>query len=412
MNCPPAATWFDPEDVRREVMLGVAKATIGLDGSDLIDLAGWDLRPALDPASLELLRGAVVTAADGGKLLRARLLLTAWATFVRPRPGKDASDSTAGRDGPAGRGATRIRLSTVSAAGRPTSALGYGAAVRLAAALELFQASALVHDDVVDRANLRRGRPATHRWLRAQTRGQFGARRAGRLGRDLAVLVGDLLLVASDERAHAGLSDADPLLAGSLAAAFDSMRSQVMAGQFFDTLAPAVPMPKEAVAPGRAVAVAVAKSANYSVAYPLVIGALAGGAAEADRSALMRFGTHLGLAFQLRDDLLGVFGDPAATGKPAGGDLSEGKRTVLLAFALRRLPGAERRRLEELVASGARPAEVAEARELVARSGAAREVERLIADCHRTALTALAAIDQPELGPLERLAAELIDRRA
>jgi geranylgeranyl diphosphate synthase type I len=188
------------------------------------------------------------------------------------------------------------------------------------------------------------------------------------------------------------------------------MRAQVMVGQFLDTLAPAAPIRPVREALAGAAGVALAKSAHYSVTFPLLVGALAAGADEAQVRSLAAFGTHLGFAFQLRDDLLGVFGDPSATGKAAHLDLAGGKRTVLVALARAALPPRSRTRLEQLTAGGAGPEEVAEARTLIARSGADDDVERLIARSHRAALTALDQVDAPALGPLAQLAAELAHR--
>jgi geranylgeranyl diphosphate synthase type I len=118
------------------------------------------------------------------------------------------------------------------------------------------------------------------------------------------------------------------------------------------------------------------KSAKYTVEHPLLIGATAGGAAPEDVAALSRYGLDLGHAFQLRDDLLGVFGDPATTGKPAGDDLREGKRTVLLAHAL---AGAGPVEAADLTACLGRPdleeEDVARLRDAISRSGAVDAVE-------------------------------------
>jgi geranylgeranyl diphosphate synthase type I len=133
------------------------------------------------------------------------------------------------------------------------------------------------------------------------------------------------------------------------------------------------------------------KSAKYSIERPLHIGAALAGADAATLEALSEFGLPLGEAFQLRDDLLGVFGDPATTGKPAGDDLVEGKRTVLVAHALEAASAADVVRLDQALGSALSPAEVDELREVIDASGARAKVEAAITDLADQSLTALAA---------------------
>jgi len=129
------------------------------------------------------------------------------------------------------------------------------------------------------------------------------------------------------------------------------MRTQLMAGQFLDVVESMRPWDglPDAERVERAGRVIRYKSAKYSVEHPLLLGATTGGLDSAGLDALSRYGLDLGRAFQLRDDLLGVFGDPETTGKPAGDDLREGKRTVLLAHALAGSPTGERGRVESLL---------------------------------------------------------------
>jgi geranylgeranyl diphosphate synthase type I len=131
------------------------------------------------------------------------------------------------------------------------------------------------------------------------------------------------------------------------------------------------------------------KSAKYSVERPLHIGASLAGADDSVRDALTAFGLPLGEAFQLRDDLLGVFGDPEVTGKPAGDDLVEGKRTVLVALALQGAPADQAARLEKQLGSELSSADVAELRGIIEGSGAHTEVEKLIGELTERSLTAL-----------------------
>jgi geranylgeranyl diphosphate synthase type I len=133
------------------------------------------------------------------------------------------------------------------------------------------------------------------------------------------------------------------------------------------------------------------KSAKYSIERPLHIGAALAGADPGVFEQLSRFGLPLGEAFQLRDDLLGVFGDPAVTGKPAGGDLTEGKRTVLVALALDALPPAEAKLLDSRLGTRLDAGEVGLLRELIAASGAREQVEAVIDELTGRALDALDA---------------------
>ena len=262
------------------------------------------------------------------------------------------------------------------AAGGPDS----GSLVTAATAMEFFQAAALIHDDVMDDSDTRRGMPAAHRSLAAHHEREEWAGDAGRFGVAGAILAGNLCLNWCDDL-YAGCG----LPADHLARArpvFDTMRTQLMGGQFLDVVESArswdgVPT-SERVA--RAAHVIRFKSAKYTVEHPLLIGATAGGAAEDDRAALSRYGLDLGQAFQLRDDLLGVFGDPAATGKPAGDDLREGKRTVLVAHALAGADQAGRELLESRLGDPGLDAQAVErVREVITTSGAVDAVEADIA---------------------------------
>jgi geranylgeranyl diphosphate synthase type I len=131
------------------------------------------------------------------------------------------------------------------------------------------------------------------------------------------------------------------------------------------------------------------KSAKYSVERPLHTGAALAGASPEVLTALSGFGLPLGEAFQLRDDLLGVFGDPAVTGKPAGDDLVEGKRTVLVALALEHAPAAQARRLDEALGTALGEDEIDRLRQIIEESGAHRQVESMIQELTVRCLTAL-----------------------
>ncbi|MCS7483485.1 polyprenyl synthetase family protein [Umezawaea endophytica] len=200
--------------------------------------------------------------------------------------------------------------------------------VRALIALELLQACALVHDDVMDRSTTRRGAPAAHVVFATRHQRERWAGESRRYGDSAAVLVGDLALAwADDALVTAGLDG--PALARAWVP-WQAMRTEMMAGQHLDLLAGA----RREESLERVLRVARYKTAAYTVERPLHLGAALADAPPDLVNSLREFGRDLGVAFQLRDDLLGVFGDSAATGKPVGDDLREGKRTPLMAIAI------------------------------------------------------------------------------
>jgi geranylgeranyl diphosphate synthase, type I len=261
------------------------------------------------------------------------------------------------------------------------------ALVRACASLELLHASALVHDDYMDASDTRRGRPATHRSFAAEHSADRWRGDPEQYGASAAILLGDLLLSWSDELLRrCGLPIERVVAALDV---FDRCRSEVITGQFLD-----VSVQARGVADvDAAMTVLRYKSAKYSVERPLHIGAtLAGGNAE-QLARLSAFGLPLGEAFQLRDDLLGVFGDPSTTGKPAGGDLVEGKRTVLVALALDAAPAADAARLDAALGTSLTQPDVAELLRIIDASGAHEQVEQVIGELASTATGALPAAD-------------------
>ncbi|HEY6933488.1 MAG TPA: polyprenyl synthetase family protein [Marmoricola sp.] len=261
------------------------------------------------------------------------------------------------------------------------------ALLKACASLELLHASALVHDDLIDASGTRRGRPATHRAFEALHRSHGWPGAPGRYGASAAILLGDLLLSWSDEMLRTcGLPPQRVLEALGY---FDLTRSEVVTGQFLDVSAQA----RGASDVDVAMTVVRYKSAKYSVERPLHIGAALAGASQALIGQLSRFGLPLGEAFQLRDDLLGVFGDPEVTGKPAGDDLTEGKRTVLVALALDALPPAQAALLDRSLGTSLSEEQVTGLRELIDASGAREQVEQVIGQLTERALAALDAAD-------------------
>ena len=256
-------------------------------------------------------------------------------------------------------------------------------AIVAASSLEFLQACALIHDDVMDGSDTRRGKPAAHRRFGTLHRGSGWLGSPESFGVGAAILLGDLCLSWADELLMTCGLDRAALDRGK--AVYDVMRTELMAGQYLDLL-------EQAVGGGsveRALTVVRYKSAKYTIERPLHLGATLAGAGPDVVAALSEYGLPLGEAFQLRDDVLGVFGDPSETGKPAGDDLREGKRTVLIAETLERATPSQaalvRRHLGDpaLTADG-----VASLREVITDTGALQQVEATIAEYTQRSLTA------------------------
>ncbi|RLV71634.1 polyprenyl synthetase family protein [Streptomyces rapamycinicus] len=208
------------------------------------------------------------------------------------------------------------------------------AALRIAGAVELLQTCALVHDDVMDRATLRRGRPTLHTDLAARYADRVGPERAQRFGQSAAVLAGDLALAWADDLvAETPLASWTGVVVRRL---WSDMRTEMVAGQYLDIQGQTT----TALSLLRVLRAARLKSALYSVERPLALGAAVTGADDVTLRRLTDAGRCVGLAFQLRDDLDDVFGDPRETGKACGGDIREGKPTYLVAVARARAEAA------------------------------------------------------------------------
>jgi len=247
-------------------------------------------------------------------------------------------------------------------------------ALQVVSSLELIQACALIHDDLIDSSDSRRGNPTVHVASAKLHAGQGWLGSPAAFGLATAVLVGDLALAWADDM----FADA-PLPAETLAAArpaWRAMRTEVLAGQYLDVRTQAV----GDASPEAALRIDRLKTAAYTVQRPLHLGAALAGADEELIGTLLEFGGDVGVAFQLRDDLLGVFGDPSVTGKPAGDDLREGKRTLLVALGLQ----LARERGEDAAA------------EVIAEAIGAADLSDAAVDTVRDALTAVGAVDAIE----------------
>jgi geranylgeranyl diphosphate synthase, type I len=287
------------------------------------------------------------------------------------------------------------------------------AIVHAAAAMELFQAAALIHDDVMDGSDTRRGMPSVHRRFASRHAAAGWAGDGERFGLAGAVLAGDLCLVWSGELLAASGLGPQRLVAAR--APFDRMRTELMAGQYLDMLEQAVAGDQPETAVDRARRVIRYKSAKYTIEEPLLIGGTLAGADPALLATYSAYGLTLGEAFQLRDDVLGVFGDPWQTGKPAGDDLREGKRTVLVAETLRAADAAQRARVQQLLGRPDLDATgVDTLRGIIRETGALDAVERLITELVTQARAALHAgnIAPPAVDVLDALIDAATDRTA
>jgi geranylgeranyl diphosphate synthase type I len=285
-------------------------------------------------------------------------------------------------------GGKRLRPAFAYWGYRGAGGIDSDAVVAAVSALELVQASALIHDDLMDRSDTRRGEPAVHRRFadRHTAAGWQGG--AAAFGDSAAVLLGDLALVWSDELLHA--SGVDLAALARARPVFDRMRTEVTVGQYLDMLTQAT----GDTSLDRAGQVARYKSAKYTVERPLLLGAALAGAPPALVASYEGFGLPLGEAFQLRDDVLGVYGDPARTGKPAGDDLREGKRTYLVAAAYAAASPDDRAALDARLGDpGLDLAGVLRLREIIRDTGALARTEERITVLTETALTALAGAD-------------------
>jgi geranylgeranyl diphosphate synthase type I len=282
------------------------------------------------------------------------------------------------------------------------------AGLRAAASLELLQACALVHDDVMDDSDMRRGKPAAHRRFATLHRGSSWLGDAQRFGDGSAILLGDLCLSWADELMFRSGFGPEPL--GRAKAVYDRMRTELMAGQYLDLLEQA----RGGGSVERSMLVVRYKSAKYTIERPLHLGAALAGADDAFLAALSGYGLPLGEAFQLRDDVLGVFGDPAETGKPAGDDLREGKRTLLVGTAMERATAEQAAHLREGLGDPHLTAEaIDDLRSIILATGALDEVESVIAVRTQQAVRALdaAPLAADARVALERLAVAATARR-
>ena len=345
-----------------------------------------ELLEGISPETLPLLE-AIESLSTGGKRLRALLSYWGWR----------------------------------GAGGAPvTENRGTWSIVKAGMAVELFQTSALIHDDIIDRSDTRRGAPSVHKRFEAAHEQNNWRGDAFNYGLTGGILAGDLTLAWSAE-VFASLGEG--ALYGSPARTiFDRMRSEVLAGQYLDVYSEVLDTEDASSALQRALNVIRFKSAKYSCEHPFTIGgalALQARALESGAGAISEehpvlagyraFGLPLGEGFQLRDDELGVFGRPEVTGKPAGDDLREGKRTVLVALTSAALSEQEAALLHDSLGNpNLSDEQVERIRELMVSSGAFAEHERLIEQKSRAVFEALDAMELDEL--VRAALSDIVDR--
>lgn len=292
------------------------------------------------------------------------------------------------------RGGKRLRPAVLVAAFRSVAPeRGWQETLPACAALEMLQSYLLIHDDWMDGDEQRRGGPAVH----AAIATQHGD---AHLGASLAVLAGDLASAYAQQLVLESFESA--VRAKDMLAAFVRMQVEVVMGQSLDLLAIADVSRMQQL-----------KTGSYTVAGPLRLGALIGGASDAQMAALEAFGAPMGEAFQVRDDLLGTFGDPRATGKPSGNDVRAGKRTALVRECERLLSGSERELLTRVLGKrDASDAEVAAVTELFVKSGARKNVEQKLTTLLDQACAALegGVLADPGRSMLRELAGALAIR--
>jgi geranylgeranyl diphosphate synthase type I len=303
-----------------------------------LEAVGADLRPLLDAARIAL---------TGGKRLRPAFAYWGWRAA----------------------GGNPAKAEPILVAG---------------AAIELVHASALTHDDVMDESATRRGRPSAHREFTRLRLADVSAESAARFGHSAAILLGDLLLSWSDELLSASGLAPKALARGRVY--FDQLRTEVVAGQYLDVLAQTSGRSTAA----DAMRVIRYKSAKYTIERPLQFGAAIGNADDRLLGELSSYGVPLGEAFQLRDDVLGIFGEEQLTGKPSGDDIREGKRTLLLARAYDKADAAQHEVLRRNVGHAEiDEAGIAAVQAVIRDTGALAAVETVIAELTSASLAAL-----------------------
>ena len=296
-----------------------------------------------------------------------------------------------------------LQLTFSDAANHPDA----DAVMHAVSSLELVQSCALIHDDIIDSSATRRGMPTIHEHFKQSHSAQAWHGRGENYGNAVAILIGDLALSWADDMfMEAALA---PIQRDRAWQPWQDMRTEVVCGQIMDVTA-------EAQGDGSlrtADRVNRYKTAAYTVERPLHIGAALARAPQDTVNALRTFGRDIGVAFQLRDDQLGVFGDPDVTGKPSGDDLREGKRTTLLALTLNHVSESDREHVESSLGQPLSERDVDHLRAIIKKSGAYDHVENQIDSLVTSAVHALAdaRLSDDAHGALRSMAISSTERR-
>ena len=382
---------------------------------------------SLDVAIPSELREAFFTATLGGKRFRAFIAVSGAAIANEAEKTAEAATATeasgdvrlAPLDDPCAEGDHRI-LHQVSAA--LNEAAASSTVMDVAVALEFYQGAALVHDDIIDRSDTRRGRPTTHVAMAAHHANNNLLGDEASFGQDAAILTGDLLLAAADYALARAIEGLPPEVGAALLKQYSLMAGEVAVGQYLDTSITYAPLVSDTSSglPGteggleKTLAVVRSKSARYSVVNPALLGWIAACPSGPPHPSLKAVFEPAGIAFQLRDDVLGVTGVEETTGKPTGIDVAEGKRTVLLALALSEANQSQSAELESIYSqANLSDEDIGRAVSLIKELGVERH-ERMIEDLIEEARGELAASSLP--GPAKCLAhyltGLLVDRTA
>jgi geranylgeranyl diphosphate synthase type I len=256
--------------------------------------------------------------------------------------------------------------------------------ISAAASLELLHVCALIHDDVMDASDTRRGAPSIHKTFEKMHLDKKMVGNSSQFGIASAILIGDLALIWSAQMLHNSTIPTEKLI--SALPVYDEMRVELMSGQYLDVYEQS--LGTESIE--RSMKVARYKSGKYTIERPLHFGAALAQAPNDLFKTYTKYGIPLGEAFQLRDDLLGVFGDPTQTGKPAGDDLREGKRTALIAIALKKASDSQRKLIKDKLGdSNLTSSMISDLQQAITDSGATNHIETMIEELTNTSLSAL-----------------------
>ncbi len=304
------------------------------------------------------------------------------------------------------RGGKRLRAALVVNGYRCFSSQETEAVWNVAMSIELLQSFLLIHDDVIDEDDVRRGGWTVHRWYHDLHLAQATRRNPRQFGESMAILCGDIAYVLANE--IVGATDLEAPIKGQVVVAMNRMIRQVIYGECMDVLCE-----EQGATEADVFTICRLKSAVYTVEGPLHLGGILGGAVEEDLMQFSRYALPLGEAFQIQDDILGLFGDAEKIGKPVGSDIREGKRTFLIIKALEEATPGQRDFLQKML--GNREVELADVekiREIIVDTGALDYSRNLALRLGQEALQAIVDCSWREEGKLflERAVEFMIQR--